>query len=284
MVAILGYNQLMRRKRLIIIGFIVFVIILTICSVLLALRNPFGEEMTIANLSSQTKGRPLNRNTLQLIQHDLYNTIRQNYTGNVRIADNSLSDILVRDGSYSESYNQQTKTHSVSFIVDIASIKQSYRVSYIYSSENNVNESGENQYDNAVHCLPQDQMIYGYFYCNDVFTQMNNSNTPRLSINWASTDESGNTVFGQLENSEIDYISTLTFDHHRKNHKLTRMDTPSVLRNISRNVSAGHNSLSFTLVIDGVSEYRVTMDYQANRTITIQTMQGKHIATSSSSA
>ena len=274
------YNLL--TKRNIILAGILLLMIAGIASLFMWLRNPFGDEMQISNLGSYTQGQPIDRRTLQRIQHSLYTIIKQNYKG--YITNNSLSDILVRKDSYIQAYDADQKLRTISFIVDIESIRQSYQVKYSYSENKEVTDSADYQYSNAVSCLPQDQMIYGYFYCQDVFTQMNGSNTPKLVIEWGATDNYDNSLLIQTRSDEQDFINYMIFDHYRKYHKLSHMNTPSVVRDIVRNTENNANSLTFTVTIDEKVSYKVSINYADKRTITIRDQQGVLVATNASAA
>lgn len=273
------YNLL--TKRNIIIAGVALLVVACVASLLLWLRNPYGEEMQISNLDSYTQGQPIDRQTMQHIQHSLYTIIKDNYPG--PIASNSLSDILIRDGSYSQHYDKEKGLRLIRFIVDIKSIRQSYQIEYAHSQNGEVDNSGIYQYSNMASCVPQDQMIYGYFYCKDLFTQMNDSNTPALSIDWSATDKYDNSLFIQLEDSERDFIMQMTFDDYRKHHKLTSMSTPSQINDVVRNTENNQNSLAFTVVIEEKATYQVLMNY-SGRVITIKNEHGALVATNASAA
>ena len=156
----LHYNK---KLIFIILGFIGVVIITTVAYILL-LRNPLGGEMHIENLSTYTNGKPTDAKTLETIRHALYTAIRNNYAGN--LPDNSIKDILIRNGSFQQTHDQAKDIHTVNFIVDIKSLQQSYLVEYTWSQKTNLDEDAQYQYGTTVSCLPTDQLIYGYFGCN----------------------------------------------------------------------------------------------------------------------
>lgn len=129
-------------------------------------KNPYEHYMEISNLDEFTSGKPTNRDTLNYIKYALYNVISDNTDR--ELENNEIKDIMVRPDSFSQDYNETTKIHSVHFIVDIESLRQSYDVKYEWaSSKPNDNLS---EYGTVVTCLPVDQLIYGDFGCQDMFT------------------------------------------------------------------------------------------------------------------
>ena len=88
------------------------------------------------------------------------------------LADNGVStipsDITIRDGSYSQTIDPNTMTYYTTYIVDIPSIKQSYRITDQYSA---VESYDPTSYATVVTCLDQDELIYGSFNCSDQIKQ-----------------------------------------------------------------------------------------------------------------
>ncbi|MDR2063561.1 MAG: hypothetical protein LBQ02_02095 [Candidatus Nomurabacteria bacterium] len=126
-------------------------------------RNPYGDYIEINNLGKLTAGKPQNKDSVNFIQHDLLVAIQRNSSATIK--NKSIKDVFVRDSSFSQTYDDVYDVHSVEFIVDIESIKQSYKVSYQWSEiENNDHLS---EYGTMVLCLPASQLIYGDFDCKD---------------------------------------------------------------------------------------------------------------------
>lgn len=86
--------------------------------------------------------------------------------------DNGVSaiptDIIIRDGSYNQTTNTNTMTYYTTYIVDIPSIKQSYRITDQYSAIDNYDPTS---YATVVTCLDNDELIYGDFNCSDQIKQ-----------------------------------------------------------------------------------------------------------------
>lgn len=131
-------------------------------------KNPYGESAEIGNLSDFTKGKPVDSNTLNLIKASLYRTIKLNSPDS---SPEKVTDIFVRDGSFSQEYTKEKKLHSVDFIVDIASLQQSYNISYQWVDSKD-SAIYEDEYGTVVRCLKDDKVIYKDFKCKDVFTEM----------------------------------------------------------------------------------------------------------------
>lgn len=132
--------------------------------------------MEIQNLSQYTKGKPINQETLAYIKYDLFRVINQNTSSPA--ASNSIKDIMVRDNSFSQAHDKDKGLHSVNFIVDIASLNQSYRVSYQWVDRAD-QERSKDEWGTAVRCLSDgDQKIYPDFQCKDMFSQLDQPSDP----------------------------------------------------------------------------------------------------------
>lgn len=144
------------------------------------LNRPVERTVEIANLNEFLEGNKTDEFSLELIKGRLYETINYN------IEDESLIKkvkILVRDGSYEQTYNSVTGLNKVSFIVDIEEIQQSYLVSYewddlvLEGEESDIDEWGT-----EVTCLNKDQLIYGEFDCQDRWTFVYGVHDPIANI------------------------------------------------------------------------------------------------------
>lgn len=74
------------------------------------------------------------------------------------------TDIVIRNGSFQQNLRDNTMTYETTYIVDIPSIKQSYRIEDWWSPIEKYNAGG---YTTVVTCLKQDEMIYPSFNCID---------------------------------------------------------------------------------------------------------------------
>lgn len=97
-----------------------------------------------------------------LITASLYNTIKLN--------DSTPPDggAIIRNNTFNSTYDQSTNVHSGNFIVDINSIKQSYKAQFEWSDDKN--NSFLSGYQVVITCLsPEDTIIFPDFNCVDIY-------------------------------------------------------------------------------------------------------------------
>lgn len=123
-----------------------------------------GEFITIQNYDSHVKNLPLSEK--EAIEKSLYNTATFNYSNKEFLM--QMDDALIRDGSYSQDFGNNI--YKTSFIVDIKSIGQSYRIEDSFSKLS-IKESGLSDYTTMVLCVDKKDLIYGDFSCQDVTSQ-----------------------------------------------------------------------------------------------------------------
>lgn len=172
-----------RRKKTLII-FTVLVLFFLGTTILLIFinrgnNNSYGEELTIANLSEYTKGRQSDKQSIEYIGHELFKTVNLNVSSPV--TDNSVKDVRVRAGSFTQTFDDRTKVYTVSFIVDIQSLKQSYDVSYQWDASSSGNTEKLDEWGTVVKCLPKEKLLYGDFSCKDMFTELQGNTDPILN-------------------------------------------------------------------------------------------------------
>lgn len=131
--------------------------------------NPEGDSLIIKNLGTYTQGKPSNKDTLNYIEHALFTTV--NLNTNPPVKDKSVEDVMVRDGSFSQSYDKEKSIHTVKFIVDSESLRQSYDVSYQWSDRSKYSPDLD-EWGTTVRCLPKDKVRYKDFTCRDMFSEM----------------------------------------------------------------------------------------------------------------
>ncbi|MEO5690995.1 MAG: hypothetical protein ABIQ64_02310 [Candidatus Saccharimonadales bacterium] len=168
-----------RKKLFIVIGiFIGLVLLMIALYVYTTLKNDDGK-LTISNLSSYTKVSSSNKEKIDYIQYDLFRVV--NLNSDTSVSSNSIKDIVIRDKSFSEKYNEEIKTHTVTFIVDIKSLKQSYDVSYQWVDPSSDTQEVLDEYGTVVKCLPKEKLVYGDFGCEDMFTVLSTPSDPILN-------------------------------------------------------------------------------------------------------
>jgi hypothetical protein len=127
--------------------------------------RPAPTTTTINGLSEQAENLPDNR--VALIEENLFDTIKMS-TPNV---DANVTDTTIRDGTYKQTLSDPGKQiYFTTFIVDIPSLKQSYRVEDYYSPLP-AQVSGLFDYATLILCLDKKDLIYGEFNCTDRIKQ-----------------------------------------------------------------------------------------------------------------
>jgi hypothetical protein len=150
---------------------VLFVGIIIYISVLYS-QNQYGNSVNINGLDSTVKN--ISKDRKDSIKTTLYNTIKTNSVSESQI--NKINDANIRPDSNAQDYDKNLKTYSGSFIVDIASIKQSYLVQYVYSTS--LNNPYLTVNPTSVLCLNKSQLIYGDFGCKDMLTQQTGDEDP----------------------------------------------------------------------------------------------------------
>lgn len=160
-------NWLGKEQKIIISSVVIIFLIVLALLFLLIPGNQYGNGISVNNYDKYVPNLPTDRR--DSINTALYKIAKDNSNGK----DINIKDATIRIDSVSYSYNKTTNINSGSFIVDMPSVKQSYLISYEWSSdENNVNLSG---YSAAAACLPTNKLIYGNFNCKDSFLNSKNS-------------------------------------------------------------------------------------------------------------
>ncbi len=129
-----------------------------------SLKNPYGDELIVANLGKYTSGKPVDKNSVLQMQHNLF--VTANLNNQKRLKNNSVKDIFIREGTFSQIHDTQKDLHSVHFIVDSNTLKQSYRVAYQWVS-NQKNIKNLKEYGSGVTCTSLDLLVYENFDCVD---------------------------------------------------------------------------------------------------------------------
>lgn len=177
-----------RTKVRFIIVVVSFIVIL-----LLAVCGIFSQNEASTNNMDSTTNRDTDDNITQSVTYDSFNdafnlflgdaandnsnTISSDeiisiydmleYTLQLNNVDDYVSDITIRDGTYSRELIDTNKLiYQTTFMLDIPSLQQSYYVSKAYSPLP-ADQSGLYDYDTLVLCPSEDQLIYAPFNCMD---------------------------------------------------------------------------------------------------------------------
>jgi hypothetical protein len=127
-------------------------------------NNSSGDTITITNYDAYVKNIPSSERNM--IESTLYSTATLNNSDAEKLK--SIKDAVIRKGTYTQTY--KASIYSTSFIVDIKSIKQSYKIQDQYSHLS-VEQSGLRDYTTLALCLDKDKLLYGDFKCQDIFSQ-----------------------------------------------------------------------------------------------------------------
>jgi hypothetical protein len=182
-----------QRKRIILISAAAVVLLLAITFVPMILNNNQESSNQEYSDSEQEESSELDTDTLEsdtlstlnivpidgldekvadtlpdsrivLIEGNLFDTIKSNVTENAEL---NVTDAKLRESSYDQNLQDADKQiYFTTFIVDIPSLKQSYRVNDYYSPFS-ADVSGLYDYTTLILCLERSELIYGEFNCVD---------------------------------------------------------------------------------------------------------------------
>lgn len=117
---------------------------------------------SITNYDDTVKNLPNSEKSV--IYQQISNTLKQN--GITK----QVNDATIRDNSYMQTIiDYERMIYKTTFIVDIPSIKQSYKVQDMYSPMP-VEKTQLYDYTTQVICLDEAQLVFGNFNCQDRFT------------------------------------------------------------------------------------------------------------------
>lgn len=153
--------------------------------------NPYGDSVKLPGLSREIPD--LTQKETDLILHNIYNTLANNSSTNVKNKEGTI-----REGSVEANYNKATTVHSGSFIVDFPSERQSFQVSFEYAKD----DYGKNflsGYNVIVSCLTDStKIIYEDQVCKAV-SPIDSTPTPdqKLLVNlpYTGATPSGKTFY-----------------------------------------------------------------------------------------
>ncbi len=131
--------------------------------------SKYGNGINISGYDKYIPNLPADRR--DSIDTALYK-ITKNNSNNSNV---SIKDAIIRGDSVTYNYDKPTNVNSGSFIVDMQSIKQSYLITYEWSSD--VNNASLSGYSVAAACLPANKLIYGDFSCKDDFSSPTNNSS-----------------------------------------------------------------------------------------------------------
>jgi hypothetical protein len=188
-------NKLNPKQKIIIISLVFLLIIISMSLFFIKLHDNNNGTIGINNYNKYTANLPADRR--DAINNTLYKIVENNSNSN----NPSINDAAVRDNSVEDNYNNTTNIHSGFFIVDMKSIKQSYLISYKWSSdENNINLGG---YTATASCLSLDKLLYGDFNCKDDFANSTNTTSRNPILDYLPYSTFNYTVTANNDSGKI---------------------------------------------------------------------------------
>ncbi len=155
-------------KKNIIITSVILVIICTLLFVWFIVdrtRNSYGQFITINNYDELIDNLPKERK--DFLQSSLYNTVKTNISNEDSL--NNIRDAEIRTKSVVQSYDKESGgSYSGRFIIDIASIEQTYIVEYKHLIDP-VNQSVADEYMN-LSCPRDDDIIFENQICKEILS------------------------------------------------------------------------------------------------------------------
>lgn len=140
------------------IGILVFCQLVVIVIIVMVINFSFGERNHIETVNEGVLSSVPNSEK-ELYHDELWNIIKNNVDG---LDKSIINDAVVRDGSYIETVDENNKNaKQVDFLVDIDSIKQTYKVTLAWSNNGNVTP--------VVDCPAYSDMKYKETFCKGAY-------------------------------------------------------------------------------------------------------------------
>ncbi len=167
------FSQIEKKYKIIIIVGISSFLILVGIIIFIAIKSA-TPRLKIDNIDTVQN---LSSDIITTLEEDLYRTVDDNTDEKV-----PTSGALVRTDTIISEYNNSTNVYSGTFIVDIASLEQSYLVQFEWSKEkNNPNLSSTSE---LISCVRDKSLvIYPDFNCKDQFSFNEKTDDPDVYLN-----------------------------------------------------------------------------------------------------
>jgi hypothetical protein len=160
-------NKKLKKMIFIIVSIVVGLVLLTTFIYQLSNRNQYGDVVRIQGIDRAAKG--LSKERKDVIMLSLHETILLNTDENFHDKISSIRDVVVRSGSIVQEFGDNNNQIQGSFIVDIASLEQSYIIMYAYSSD--PDDGFMSGYPIATSCVNNESLIiYKDFKCKDILS------------------------------------------------------------------------------------------------------------------
>lgn len=143
------------------ITFLVVIQIFIIIILAVILNSVLGSERQHVTVENESVLSNVPESDRQLLNEQLWGVIQNNVTGVDRSV---INDAVVRDGTYEET-DDENGNMGATFLLDIDSIKQTYAVSIVWSTDSK-NTIADSVY---INCPPIDQMKYPETVCHGMY-------------------------------------------------------------------------------------------------------------------
>ena len=167
-----AYVNLSKKQKIGLLFSVQIIVAIIIASVLHMSLQP-KEHVIIQNNGSWVNSNIPSKN-MDIFRKTLWDLISEQ---NNAIHESVINDVVIREGSYSETEHENGK--SAEFIIDIDSIKQTYTVSIGWPKSGDDNTTTYN--DVVIDCPPQNQMKYPETICYGMY---NNTYSLDLYLPW----------------------------------------------------------------------------------------------------
>lgn len=144
---------MINKKRAFLVVFI-FILLVGLISVAYYYQQN-SNKISIENIDKYFKKIPNSR------KNDLYRALYTQLT-NDGVLSKYKSDATIRNNSISEIYYKDSKIYKNTFIIDIPSIKESFKINILWSNYSNVDLGGNSL---LFSCLEKSEIIYSSFNC-----------------------------------------------------------------------------------------------------------------------
>lgn len=145
-------NNLSRNQKIVIAVIVQAIVIITL---VLVFQNFTGQHQHVFIEQGSVVSEELPEDVNKFVSSNIWQVIQQYVPGANK---DNIKDVVIREDSYEEGENEDESVWA-NFIVDIDSLKQTYRVSTAWSKNENI------VYETTVSCPPQNLMKYPETVC-----------------------------------------------------------------------------------------------------------------------
>ncbi len=172
-----NYNKDRKKFIITVLSIIIIPIIIAITAYIIFKIANALPRIKITNINEYSKQYNINSETVAEIENSLYNVTALN-SENI---DTNKNTAIIRSNSFTYEHHDDTNMNSITFIADIESLRQSYRVNYEWPDKNS-DLMTISEFGTISLCLEKNELIYDDFNCKDVQTTQAGTNDPIIKI------------------------------------------------------------------------------------------------------